>query len=96
MDVKITTPNGAQTVSTGILTILGTSTANSASGCQVYVGWHGLKPQKMARAIGPNGNNDYSNWTFTYTKENHVIMPGINILTAQLSCLGKPTNFTSS
>jgi hypothetical protein len=38
--------------------------------------------------------NDYSNWTYTFTKEYHEIANGTNELTAKLDCLAYPSNYT--
>ncbi|HYY67886.1 MAG TPA: hypothetical protein VE572_06020 [Nitrososphaeraceae archaeon] len=42
---------------------------------------------RNASAVGPNaGGNDYSRWTFTYTKDYQLIREGPNELTAKISC----------
>ena len=32
------------------------------------------------------GPNDYSNWTFTYTHNYHLIITGMNELTSKITC----------
>ena len=56
------------------------------------------KPFKTAIATGPDGVNDYSNWTSTYTPQYHIITEGTNELTAKLSCFNSDTlaNITKS
>ena len=65
--VKITSPATGQKVPVGELKVSGTSTDNSTTDCQVYVDVNDIKPMQNTMAVGPAGQNDYSNWTFTYT-----------------------------
>ena len=53
-----------------------------------------MKFQKVT-AVGPSGNNNYSSWIFTYAKNYHPITPGINKLTAKISCKDNPNNLTA-
>ena len=46
-------------------------------------------------AKGLSGENDYSNWTYTYTEKYHTIAPGINELTSKITCLDNPNNITT-
>jgi hypothetical protein len=84
--IEITSPSQGQQVPLGELTISGTSADNATTNCQVDVDWNNQKPYQKTLAIGPGGVNDYSNWTFTYTKDYHLITNGTNELTAKLSC----------
>ena len=81
--VKITSPTTSQNVSTGQLTITGTSTDTAARECQVYTDWNDRKPFQRAVAAGPAGNGDYSRWNFTYTATYHEITNGTNGLNIQ-------------
>jgi hypothetical protein len=92
--VKITSPTTSQNVSTGQLTITGTSTDTAARECQVYTDWNDRKPFQRVVAAGPAGNGDYSRWNFTYTATYHEITNGTNELTSKISCLANPTNLT--
>ena len=93
--VKITSPeSNNQEVPVGELTISGTSSDNSNTDCTVYVDWNDLKPYHKVVATGPDGNDDYSNWTFTYSDSYHLITNGTNDLTSKISCFGNPTNLT--
>src|SRR5919109_3608889 len=92
--VKITSPTIGQEVPVGELTISGISTDNATTDCTVYADINNLKPFQKAVATGPDGVNDYSTWTFTYTHQYHIITNGTNELTAKLSCFGNPTNIT--
>jgi hypothetical protein len=92
--VKITSPTTNQNVSTGQLTITGTSTDTPTSECQVYVDWNDRKPYQRAIAAGSAGNGDYSKWNHTYTAFYNEITNGTNELTSKISCLASPTNLT--
>ena len=92
--VKITSPAKGQKVPVGELKVTGTSTDNTTTDCHVYVDLNDLKPMQNTTAAGAGGQNDYSNWTFTYTSRYHLISEGINELTAKLSCIDNPANVT--
>jgi hypothetical protein len=92
--VKITSPATGQKIPVGELEVAGTSTDNNLTDCQVYVDINDIKPMQNTTAIGSDGQNDYSNWTFTYTSAYHLISEGINELTAKLSCIHNPANVT--
>src|SRR5215217_1379845 len=92
--VKITSPVKGQKVPVGELVVSGTSTDNAITDCQVYVDVNDIKPMQNTTAAGVGGQNDYSNWTFTYTSKYHLILEGINELTAKLSCINNPANIT--
>ena len=86
--VKITSPKPNQTVPIGELTIYGTSSDAPETNCQVYVDWNDAKPMQIVTGTGPGGPNDYSNWTFTYTQNYHLVAEGTNELTTKISCYG--------
>ena len=87
LSIKITSQNQNQTVPANKpLKISGVSSDNSNSNCIVYADWNDLEPMQKANASGPNGINDYSNWTFTYTSKYHLITEGTNELTSKLDC----------
>jgi hypothetical protein len=92
--VKITSPAPSQNVPVGQLIVLGTSTDNSTTDCQVLVDLNDIKPMQNTTAAGAGGQQDYSNWTFTYTSKYHLITQGVNELTAKLSCIDNPANVT--
>jgi hypothetical protein len=92
--VKITSPTNNQNISTGQLTIAGTSTETAASECQVYVDWNDKKPFQRVVATGSEGSGDYSRWNYTYTATYHEITNGTNELTSKISCLASPSNLT--
>ena len=87
----------------GPLTISGTSSDNITTDCEVYIDWNDLKPfqkaiPKSSASNGTGGSpsirSDYSNWTYSFTKEYHEIVEGTNELTAKLDCLAYPSNYT--
>ena len=84
--VKITSHYQDQQVPIGELNVSGISTDNATTACQVYLDWNDLKPFQAATATGPGGVNDYSTWSFLYSKDYHMIKEGNNELTAKLSC----------
>src|ERR671914_769887 len=92
--VKITSPATGQKIPVGELEVAGTSTDNNLTDCRVYVDINDIKPMQNTTASRSDGQNDYSNWTFTYTSEYHLISEGINELTAKLSCIHNPANVT--
>jgi hypothetical protein len=93
-DVKITSPSTGQEVPVGELAINGTSTDNTATDCQVYVDLNDQKPFQNATATGPGGADDYSTWSYNYTRGYHLITEGVNELTSKLSCISNPMNVT--
>ena len=87
LSIKITSHNQNQTVPANRpLTISGVSSDNVNSNCTVYADWNDQKPLQQTTPTGPNGINDYSNWTFTYTGNYHLMTEGANELTSKLDC----------
>ncbi len=85
LEVEITSPNDGDTVNTGELTITGTSSDTSDTDCHVYADWNDESPYQLVEATG--GNDDYSEWEFTYTDDYHLITEGnTNELTAKFYC----------
>jgi len=97
LGVKITYPKPNQTVPVGELTIHGTSSDGPETNCQVYVDWNDAKPMQNVTGLGLGGPNDYSNWTYTYTQNYHLVSEGTNELTSKISCYGNSgvSNMTS-
>jgi hypothetical protein len=92
--VKITSPSNGQNVSTGQLTISGTSSDTNMRECEVYADWNDRKPFQRVVAAGSEGYGDYSRWNYTYSTDYHEIVNGTNELTSKISCLASPTNLT--
>ena len=84
LSIKITSHTQNQTVPANRpLTISGVSSDNVNSNCTVYADWNDQKPLQHTTPTGPN---DYSNWTFTYTGDYHLMTEGANELTSKLDC----------
>jgi hypothetical protein len=96
MGIKINSPLSGQEVPVGELNISGTSTDTAATDCNVLVDVNDIKPLQNTTATGSGSQDDYSNWTFTYTKEYHLITEGPNELTAKLSCNANYPNNTTA
>lgn len=87
LGVKITSPKDGASVSSGKLTIFGTSTDTSTTNCHPYADWNNKSPYQLATAQGKGGKDDYSKWSFTYTSKYHLITKGnTNELTAKFYC----------
>lgn len=79
-NVRITYPPPRQQVPIGhSVTIFGTSAYNTINDCTVYANSNDTKFQKVV-AVAPTGNNDYSSWIFTYSKNYHPITKGLILL----------------
>jgi hypothetical protein len=84
--LKITSPAAEEHISTGNMTVYGTSMDDFYKDCQVFVSKNNLPFQK-ATAAGLTGTRDFSAWKFTYTDDYASITPGnTNNLAAKLSC----------
>jgi F5/8 type C domain len=84
--IKIISHLTGQRVPNGELTISGISTDDTTSDCQVYLIWNESRPYQIAKAIGHEGEDDFSKWTFTFKEEYHTIMEGVNRLTSRITC----------
>jgi len=90
--VKISSLTKGQQVPTGKdLTIIGTSSDNATSDCQVLVIVNGIKPYQPATGTGHGGATDYSTWNYVLTSKYTTIKPGPNNkITAKYVCMDKP------
>jgi hypothetical protein len=94
--VKVTYPQANSAVPVGTLVVNGTSTDTSMTDCKVYIDWNDLKPMQNVTPTGPNGGNDYSEWSFKYTQAYHLITEGPNELTSKVVCLNGNTGNTTT
>ena len=84
--IQITSVQDGQQVPPGELTIQGISSDDEAD-CQVYADVNDVTPMRNVTAAGPNDeDNNFSQWTFTYTQDYQLIKLGENELTAKISC----------
>ena len=84
--VKISFPSLNQQIPLGELPVIGTSSDNESSLCEVYLDWNNDNDFHQARAAGPGGYTDFSTWLYVYSEKNHPIVNGTNDLTAKLLC----------
>ena len=85
--VQITSVQDGQQVPPGELTIQGISSDDEETDCQVYADVNDVTPMRNVTAAGPNEeDNNFSQWTFTYTQDYQLIKLGENELTAKISC----------
>jgi hypothetical protein len=93
--VKITSPeSNNQQVPIGEFVVSGTSSDDNKNDLTVYIDWNDLEPYQKVEATGAGGNEDYSNWKFTYTDSSHLISQGVNELTSKITCYNNPVNLT--
>jgi hypothetical protein len=93
--LNIISPDTDEHISTGNITVYGTSMDDFYMDCQVYVSKNNLPFQK-AIAAGLTGARDFSAWRFTYSDEYATITPGnTNNLAAKLSCGGNLNSQTT-
>ncbi len=94
--INITSPSPSEQISTGKITVYGTSADNFYKPCEVYVKKNS-HPFQKAIAAGLTGARDYSVWKFTSIDDSSLITPGnTNIVTAKLSCNGNTISSDSS
>lgn len=76
----------------------GLSSDDKETNCQVYADINDISPMQKVMAVGSGGDggNDFSKWTFTYTKEYQLIMKGENELTAKISCFDDANSSSSN
>ena len=85
--IQITSVEDGQQVPPGELTIQGISSDDEETECQVYADVNDITPMRNVTAAGPSKeDNDFSQWTFTYTQDYQLIKEGADELTAKISC----------
>ena len=84
--VKISFPSFNQQIPLGELPVIGTSSDNESSLCEVYLDLNNDNDFHEARAAGPGGYTDFSTWLYVYSEKNHLIVNGTNDLTAKMLC----------
>ena len=87
--VKITSQMQNQQIPTGMLSIMGVSTDNSTTDCEVYIILNEIKPYQR---VNPTGNktteedHDYSTWNYTFTPDYTTIQEGNNRMVSKITC----------
>jgi hypothetical protein len=95
-EVKITSPDMQQTIPSGQLKMYGISSDNNATLCQVHVLLNDQKPYQNATATGPEGEDDYSKWTYTFDPYYSLVRNGTNQLVSKIVChYNEGTNATA-
>jgi hypothetical protein len=84
--IQITSHEDGQQVSVGELVLEGNSSDTDETDCQVYADVNDIPPLQNTTAEGPNGEDDFSEWSFEYTEDYQLIKSGDNELTARISC----------
>ena len=92
--LRIVTPPQNSSVPIGELSVEGVSTDNATTDCQVSVDINDVKPYQNASATGPEGEGDFSNWTYTFTSNYSLVINGINEITSRMICFDGESNAT--
>lgn len=86
--IQITSPQDDQQVLPGELSIQGISSDNEDTDCKVFADVNDNTPMQNVTATGDSGEkDDFSEWTFTYSRGYQLIEEGENELTAKITCL---------
>ena len=86
--LNITSPSSFEQISTGFVTVHGTSIDDFYSDCEVYVRKNNGHFEK-ATAAGLTGVRDYSFWKFSGDNSSLITPGNTNTITAKLSCNDK-------
>ena len=88
--VKIISPHKGQQVGIGHnVTLLGTSSYNATSKCQVSIIVDNNRPYQNTTPIG-QGVDNYSQWKYTLVPTYTALTEGMNRVTAKLTCNANP------
>jgi hypothetical protein len=68
------------------LKIYGISSDSYSTPCQVFVLINDERPYQNATATGPEGEDDYSKWTFTFDPYYSLIRDGSNEIVSKIVC----------
>jgi hypothetical protein len=87
-EVEITSPkNGDSIYLSSELTIRGTSSDTGNTNCTILSSINNIQPFQNASAIGPQEEQDFSNWNSTFLNATNLLRPGKNTITSLIVCL---------
>lgn len=90
--VKITFPHSGDNVTVQEpLHVIGDSSDDDLTNCQVSIITNNLKPYHDVNATGKSGGKDYSTWSFTEGPELKI---GSNKITSKIACSENAMNYT--
>jgi hypothetical protein len=96
-EVKITSPkNGDSIYLSSELTIEGTSSDTGNTNCTILSSINNIQPFQNASAIGPQEEQDFSNWNSTFLNATNLLRPGKNTITSLIVCLDTKNNTPTS
>ena len=96
-EVKITSPkNGDSIYLSSELTIEGTSSDTGNTNCTILSSINNIQPFQNASAIGPQEEQDFSNWNSTFLNATNLLRPGKNTITSLIICLDTKNNTPTS
>lgn len=96
-EVKITSPkNGDSIYLSSELTIKGTSSDTGNTNCTIFSSINNIQPFQNASAIGPQEEQDFSNWNSTFLNATNLLRPGKNTITSLIVCLDTKNNTPTS
>ena len=96
-EVKITSPkNGASIYLSSELTIKGTSSDTGNTNCTILSSINNIQPFQNASTIGPQEEQDFSNWNSTFLNATNLLRPGKNTITSLIVCLDTKNNTPTS
>ena len=95
--VDIISPkNGDSVYLSSGLTIRGTSSDTRDTNCTILTSINNIQPFQTASAIGPQEEQDFSNWTSTFINTTNMLRLGKNTIISLIVCLNATSNTPTS
>jgi hypothetical protein len=92
-EVEITSPKNGDSISpSSELTIKGTSSDTYNTNCTILTSINNIQPFENASAIGSQGEQDFSNWSSTFSNAANLLWLGKNMITSLIVCLDNDNN----
>ena len=92
-EVEITSPKNGDSISpSSELTIKGTSSDTYNTNCTILTSINNIQPFQNASAIGSQGEQDFSNWSSTFSNAANLLWLGKNTITSLIVCLDNDNN----